>query len=41
MYLYITMAIPIAIAANSTDVMSMIERQSANPMNDKILWDEK
>jgi hypothetical protein len=32
------MAIPIAIAANNTDVMSIIERHRPNPMNDRILW---
>jgi len=37
MYLYMTMAIPIAMAANRTDVMSIIERQSANPMNERVL----
>jgi hypothetical protein len=35
------MAIPIAIAANNTDVMSIIERHNANPMNDRILWRRK
>jgi hypothetical protein len=32
-----TMAIPIAIAAKRTDVMSMIERQRHNPMSERIL----
>lgn len=41
MYLYMTMAIPIAMAANRTDVMSIIERQSANPMNERVLRDAK
>lgn len=37
MYLYMMIAIPMAIAANSTDVMSIIERHNANPMNERIL----
>lgn len=37
MYLYITIAMPIAIAANKTDVMSIIERHKDNPMNERIL----
>lgn len=36
-----TMAIPIAIAANNTEVMSIIERHNANPMNERILWEIK
>jgi hypothetical protein len=38
MYLYMMMAIPMAIAANNTDVMSIIERHRPNPTNDKTLW---
>jgi hypothetical protein len=37
MYLYMTTAIPMAIAANKTDVMSIIERHNVNPMNERIL----
>lgn len=37
MYLYITMAIPIAIAANNTDVMSIIEIHNESPMNERVL----
>jgi hypothetical protein len=36
-YLYMMTAIPMAIAANNTDVMSIIERHKAKPMNDRIL----
>jgi hypothetical protein len=41
MYLYITTAIPIAIAANKTDVMSIIQRHSVNPMNERILKERR
>lgn len=41
MYLYITTAIPIAMAANKTDVMSIIQMQSVNPMNERILKENK
>lgn len=37
MYLYMTIAIPIAIAAKSTDVMSIIERHNANPRKERVL----
>lgn len=37
MYLYMARAIPIAMAANKTDVMSIIERHSARPMNERVL----
>jgi len=34
-------AIPIAIAANSTEVMSIIERHNAKPINERILKEGK
>jgi hypothetical protein len=37
MYLYMARAIPIAMAANKTDVMSIIEMHSARPMNERVL----
>ena len=41
MYLYIMTAIPIAMAANKTDVMSIIQMHKVNPMNERILKEEK
>lgn len=37
MYLYMTTAIPMAIAANSTDVINIMEMHRDNPMKERIL----
>lgn len=41
MYLYMTTAIPIAMAANSTDVISIMEMHKDKPMKERILLKAK